>query len=143
MLGFALGAIGAALAWLLTEFVGRPFRRFFELRGEVSRRLVQFDNVHARARMVDDTRREPTGITEGEDARLTEAQNTLRDLASQIRAFAQAEPFAEWIVRRVGYEVTEISKALIGYSNEISTYGPNRAHFKKRIEDLMGFHPVD
>jgi hypothetical protein len=92
ILGFVLGAIGAALAWLLTEFVGRPFRRFFELRGEVSRRLVQFDNVRARARMVDDIRREPTEITEGEDARLTEAQNTFRDLASQIRAFAQAEP---------------------------------------------------
>jgi len=93
--------------------------------------------------MVDDTRREPTGLTEGKDARLTEAQNDLRDLASQIRAFAQAEPFAEWIVRRVGYDAAEISKALIGYSNEISTYDPNRAHFKKRIEDLMRFHPVD
>ena len=45
--------------------------------------------------MVDDTRREPTGLTEGEDAWLTEAQNALRDLASQIRAFSQAEPFAE------------------------------------------------
>jgi hypothetical protein len=65
--------------------------------------------------MVDDTRRESTGISEGEDARLTEAQNTLRDLASQIRAFAQAEPFADWIVRRVGYDAAEISKALIGY----------------------------
>jgi len=43
ILGFvfaALGAICAALAWLLTEFVGRPFRRFFDLRWEVSRRLV-------------------------------------------------------------------------------------------------------
>jgi hypothetical protein len=86
ILGFvfaALGAIGAALAWLLTEFVGRPFRRFFDLRWEVSRRLVQFDNVPARAKMVDDTRREPTGLTEGEDARLTEAQSALRDLASR------------------------------------------------------------
>ena len=76
---------------------------------------MQFDNVPARAKKVDNTRREPTGLTEGEEARLTEAQNALRDLASQIRAFAQAEPFAEWIVRRVGYDAAEISKALIGY----------------------------
>jgi hypothetical protein len=145
ILGFVVGAIGAALAWFLTEFVGRPFRRFFDLRGEVSHRLVQFDNVTARSKMVDNnTRREPIGLPDNENARLTDAENAFRDLASQIRAFAQAEPFAEWIVRCVvGYKAAEISKALIGYSNEIGTYGPSRAHFKKKIEELMRFHPVD
>jgi hypothetical protein len=56
--GFVLGAIGAILAWLTTEFIGRPFRRLFDLRSETARRLVQFDNVFARARMVDGIHRE-------------------------------------------------------------------------------------
>ena len=136
--GFVFGAIGAILAWLTTEFVGRPFRRFFDMRGEVSRRLVQYDNVMARAKMVDGTQREPIKLSKQEDTRLAEAQNTFRDLASQMRGFAQAEPLAAMIVERVfKYEPMKISTALIGYSNEISTYGEGRHLYKVQIEKLL------
>jgi hypothetical protein len=135
--GFVFGVIGAVVAWLTTEFVGRPFRRFFDLRAEVSRRLVFYDNVPARAKMEGD-RREAISLSPAEDARLTEAQNTFRDLASQMRAFAQAEPFAESIVKHVfRYDALAASAALIGYSNEISCYGQGRAHFKCEIEKLL------
>jgi len=138
--GFVVGTIGAILAWLTTEFVGRPFRRFFDLRGEVCRRMVQFDNVFARARMADSTRREPIELSSDQDARLTEAENTFRDLASQMRAFTLAEPFAVWIVKRVGYDAFEASSVLIGYSNVISTAGDARELYKRQIEKLLRFH---
>jgi hypothetical protein len=142
--GFLFGAIGAFLVWLLTEFVGRPFRRFFDLRSEVSRRLVQFDNVFARAKMVDATRRETIELSPTEDARLTAAQDAFRDLASQMRAFSQAEWLAELIVRHVfKFDAFEVSKALIGYSNEISTYGQMRADFKSRIQTLLRIRAAD
>jgi hypothetical protein len=142
--GFLFGAIGAFLAWVLAEFVGRPFRRFFDLRGEISRRLVQFDNVSARAKMIDDTRREPIKLNPAQDTRLTEAQNVFRDLASQMRAFAQAEWLAEWIVRRVfRFDACETSKALIGYSNELSTYGKGRDTFKARVQSLLRIRAAD
>jgi hypothetical protein len=32
----------AAFAWVVLEFVGRPLRNFFDLRGEVIRRLTEF-----------------------------------------------------------------------------------------------------
>jgi hypothetical protein len=39
----ALGRIG----WLVTSFVGRPFRQFFDLRSEVIHRSVLYANVAA------------------------------------------------------------------------------------------------
>ena len=135
---FALGAVGAILAWLTTEFIGRPFRHFFDLRGEVSRRLVQFDNVMASARMIDVTHRELIELPQAEKERLTDAQNTFRDLASQMRGFAQAEPIATGIVKSIfNYDPFEVSAALIGLSNEISTAGPAKAHFKSKIRKLL------
>jgi hypothetical protein len=136
--GFVLGAVGAIVAWLATEFIGRPFRRFFDLRSEIARRLVQFDNVSGRMRMVDGTNREYVELSPSQDARLTEAENTFRDLASQMRAFAQAEPIAASIVKRAcRYDAWEASRALIAYSNEISTEGPMRAAFKAQIATLL------
>src|SRR5258708_33204409 len=34
----------AVIGWLTLEFVGRRFRRFYDLRGEIISRLVQFSN---------------------------------------------------------------------------------------------------
>ena len=136
--GFIFGAIGAFLAWMLTEFVGRPFRRFFDLRADISRRLVQFANVRARTTDLRDGRQELHQLSDAEQARLTEAENTLRDLASQMRAFAQAEWLAELIVRHIfKFNALEISTALIGYSNAISTYGQTQADFQSRVEQLL------
>ena len=136
--GFVLGAVGAIVAWLATEFIGRPFRRFFDLRSEIARRLVQFDNVSGRMRMVDGTNREHVELSPSQDARLAEAENTFRDLGSQMRAFAQAEPIAASIVKRAcRYDAWEASRALIAYSNEISTEGPMRASFKAQISTLL------
>jgi hypothetical protein len=134
--------MGAFLAWLLTEFVGRPFRQFFDLRREVSRRLVQFDNVFARAKMVEG-KREPIELSTDEEARLTEAQEIFRDLASQMRAFAQAEFFSDRAVRVFRFNAFDASKALVGYSNEISTYGNGRWMYKNQLERLLRIRSLD
>jgi len=79
-----------------------------------------------------------------EKGRLTEAEATLRDLASQMRAFAQAERLAELIVRRIfNFNALEISTALIGYSNAISTRGQIRASFKSDVQKLLRIRAVD
>jgi hypothetical protein len=141
--GFAFGAIGAFSVWMLTEFVGRPFRRFFDLRADIIRRMVQFANVPARATDLRDGRREVNQLSDADEARLTEAQNTLRDLASQMRAFAQAEWLAELIVRHIfKFNAPEISTALIGYSNSISNYGQAQADFQSRVEKLLRIRVV-
>jgi hypothetical protein len=97
--GFVFGALGAIAAWLTVEFLGRPFRRFFDLRGEIARKLVQFGNVFARSRMLDDYKREALTLNAQQEARLVQAEDTFRDRGSQMTAFAQAEPFAVRVVK--------------------------------------------
>jgi hypothetical protein len=120
ILATLLGLIAAALAWLLTEFVGRPFRQFFDLRREVGSALVRFGNFRAQLKAL-------------------EAQETFRRLGSEMCAFAKAEPLANRVVRWFGYDANEISKALIEYSNEIiSTDGDGGALYLARVEKLLG-----
>ncbi len=133
---FIIGLIGAALAWLFTEFIGRPFRQFFDMRRQVGSNLVVFANVMARAKW-DGDQRKPLDIPKSEDERLTEAQETFRCLGGEMRAFANGEFFANWIVKLFGFNTSEISKALIAYSNEISTYGEPRNLYHGRIEKLL------
>ena len=137
-LGFVLGVIGAACAWLLTEFVGRPFRQFFDLRRQVSSSLVRFGNVMARSQ-ADGDKRTLIELPRPEEERLMEAQEAFRRLAGEMRAFANAEFFANRVVTWFGFNASEISAALIGYSNEISTYGKGRDLFHGRIEKLLRF----
>jgi hypothetical protein len=134
--GFLLGAIGAALAWLLTEFLGRPFRQFFDLRRDVSGSLVRFGNVRARAK-VDGDNLTLTELARPDEERLMEAQETFRRLGGDMRAFANSEFFANLVVGLFGYDAYEISKALIGYSNEIGIYGEGRKKFHDQVEKLL------
>jgi hypothetical protein len=134
--GFLLGAIGAALAWVLTEFLGRPFRQFFDLRREVSSSLVQFANVRARSQG-DGDNRTLIELAPPEEERLMEAQETFRRLGGEMRAFANAEFFANRVVTWFGFDAYEISKAPIGYSNEISTCGAGRKLYHDQVEKLL------
>jgi hypothetical protein len=139
--GLVIGLISAVVGWLAVEFVGRPFRRFFDLRAETARRLVQFGNVFARSRMLDDYKREAIKLNQLQEARLLEAENTFRDLASQMTAFAQGETFAVWVVKFLGFDTFAVAKALLGYSNEIGIAGPNRERFKSEIIKQLRISP--
>ena len=135
---FVWGALGATLAWMITEFLARPFRQFFDLRREVARRMVEFGNVGARAKMSDnDYHRQPCEISPEDEVRLREAEKTFRDLAAQLRGFAIGEWFAAKTVKLLGFDSIQISTALIGYSNQIGTYGKPRADFAQQIKNLL------
>jgi hypothetical protein len=132
------------LGWGTTSFVGTPIRRFFDLRGEVIRRLVEFANVPARWKEMRDDSGFPAGrvqdmdLSDKENARLEEAQRVLRDLASQMLAFAGNEIFAGWFVRRVmRFDPKAAGNGLIGLSNEYDTYGGSRAFQAKMIETAL------
>jgi hypothetical protein len=72
--------LAAALGWVVLEFVGRPLRKFFDLRGEIIRRLIEFANIRARWKDIPDSsgavsgEREALSLSDGEIARLEEAQ---------------------------------------------------------------------
>jgi hypothetical protein len=134
---FILGLVGAAIAWLLTEFVGRPFRQFFDLRRQVSSSLVLFGNVMARS---NEDGSQLIELPKPEEARLMEAQETFRRLGGEMRAFANAEFLANRVVNWFGFNASDISRALIGYSNTISTYGKGRNLYHRQIEKLLRIH---
>jgi hypothetical protein len=132
-LGSALGgALGATLGWTVSSFVGAPLRKFFDIRGEIIRRLTEFANVRARWKEVLDESGAFVGQLEAvgehsaeEIARLEEAQRVIRDLGSQMRAFAENETAAMWCVR-LRYDPARASAGLIGLSNTYHTYGQEK-----------------
>jgi hypothetical protein len=121
----ALGALG----WFVTSFVGRPLRDFFDLRREVIHKSVLYDNVMGVERESPDGHVEQVEITDNEFKRLQEAQNTFRDLASRMRAFALNEHLAVWLVKW-RYDPWEASDALLRVSNTLPKFGGARADAK-------------
>jgi hypothetical protein len=123
--------LAAALGWVVLEFVGRPLRKFYDLRGEVIRRLTEFANVGARWREIpDDTGAasenfEDLGLSAEELSRLQNAQSVLRDLASQLTAFAYNETAALYVAKAWHYDPLEATSGLIGLSNRIDRCGRN------------------
>jgi hypothetical protein len=133
------GAIGAMLGWMASAFVGSPVRKFFDLRGEIIRRMTEFANVRARWKEIPDDvgaisgNREDMGLSDKEIERLESAQATLRDLAAQMRAFAENETLALWFITRLRYDPAGASAALIGLSNTYDTYGKGKAWQKQML----------
>src|SRR5262249_28074311 len=109
------GAVGAALGWIILNFVGRPGGRYFDFLGEVIRRVTEFANVRPRWQQTRDGELRAIDIDpndmlyEKEDVRLNEAKRTFRDLASQMRAFAENESLAMWLVVRLEYNPLKAS----------------------------------
>lgn len=135
---FLLGVGG----WWITHFVGRPFRKFFDLRGEVIHKAILYANVTAvQTQFLDGTRKPVEGITDDDIERLREAKDCFRDLAARMRAFALNEPFAKWFVEW-RYDPWRASETLLGVSNSLDTYG-FRDTPKTELEAALNFRVVE
>jgi hypothetical protein len=97
-----------------------------------------YDNVRARWReagtlVVDDD------ATPDNFDRLQEAENQYRDLASQVRAFADTQSPTCAVLRWFGFDLRKASSGLMGLSNTLNTYGKGRAFHKEAINAAMRF----
>jgi hypothetical protein len=135
---FLLGGVG----WLVTSFVGGPFRQFFDLRREVIHKSVLYANVSAAEKENPNGSIEPVEISEGEIKRLREAIDTFRDLAARMRALALNEPLAVGLVKLWGYDPMEASTRLLGVSNTLDKYGRNRSDAKEALERALQFRTI-
>lgn len=136
MYSLVWGTLAAVIGWPLVAFAARPFREFFDIRRQVNRSLVKYGNVMARDRYEKGVR-QILKLPKYEDARLTAAQDEARSLAADMRAFANGEPLANWVVKRFDYDPNKIASALIGYSNNLSTYGSARDNSQRQVEKLL------
>jgi hypothetical protein len=104
-----LGPIAVALiSWIVFNAIGRPLLRFFDLRTEVRRTTILYDNVHARWTERDNVRvsaSDDDDTTPSNVERLQEAEHQYRDLGSQVRAFADTQSPTCVILRWLGYDI--------------------------------------
>ncbi|SRR5258706_7124809 len=140
-----LGPIAAALiSWIVFNTIGRPLLRFFDLRTEVRRTMILYDNVRARWRERDNDRvlaLDDEEMTPDNFERLQEAEIQYRDLASQVRAFADTQSPTCAILRWIGFDMRKASSGLIGLSNTLNTYGKTRSVQKQTINEALKFPP--
>ncbi|MCA1401939.1 hypothetical protein [Bradyrhizobium sp. BRP56] len=136
---FALGGIG----WAVTSFIGGPFRQFYDLRSEVIQKSVLYADVRASAKQDRPDYKSHVELNEAELTRLHKAQEEFRTLAARMRALALNERIAVWLVRRCGYDPLKASSALLGVSNTLDTYGPDRAAAASRLEQVLCFRTVE
>ena len=107
------GIIGGLVGWFATDFLARPIRQFFQLRGEICEAMVMFDNVRT-----------------GDLTRLKEAREAFRELGARMLAFAHTEWLGNWLIVRLRYDPIKAGRSLIGVSNTIGTPG-NELHQHK------------
>lgn len=137
-----LGPIAVALfSWIVFNAIGKPLLRFIDLRTEVRRTMILYDNIRARWRQVGDAVVAVAGTDTTPDnvERLEEAEHQYRDLASQIRAFADTQSPTCIVLRWFGFDLRKASSGLIGLSNTLNTYGKGRASHKEAINAAMKF----
>lgn len=136
----SLGPIAVALfSWIVFNTIGKPLMRFFDLRTEVRRVMVLYDNVRARWREAGTVAIAVDDMTPDNIERLQEAENQYRDLASQIRAFADTQSPTSIVLRWFGFDLRKASSGLLGLSNTVNTYGKGRSFHKDQINAAMKF----
>src|SRR5215211_5755784 len=116
------GAAGAALGWIMLEFVGRPIRRFYDLRGEVINTMAAHADLRARHGELS-----ASGIAE------LQVKDELRDLAARLRSFAHNEAFARRVLLLLRYDPGKAGEALFALANIPDACGGRKAGQKKTI----------
>jgi hypothetical protein len=103
--------------------------------------MILYDNVRARWRQVGNAVVAVAGtdMTPDNLERLEEAEHQYRDLASQIRAFADTQSPTCMVLRWFGFDLRKASSGLMGLSNTLNAYGKGRASHKEAINAAMKF----
>jgi hypothetical protein len=138
MASLLIGFFGGILGALAVDFVRAPFRGFFTLRTEIRHEMLRLANVAP----PDPSWTYPTYTEEalGRAHRpFWDAQSTLRSLGTRMQAFADTEWIADKCVRLLGFDPLEAARGLIGLSNVLSTYGPERADHRARVNKALRF----
>jgi hypothetical protein len=107
-----------------------------------SRDWPHFGNVGARWKEILDedsvvADRKEQSLSKDEIEILEDAQEILRNLASQMRAFAFNETVGGYTVRSLGYDPLKASDGLFGLSNSLDTYGKGRRLHRETIAEAL------
>ena len=76
------GLFAAGLAWVTLEFIGRPLRRFYDLRGQAKTLLLLY----------------------GHYAPDVKPQAEFEDIGRKRVAYQEFEPIIEWLIHLLGFD---------------------------------------
>jgi hypothetical protein len=132
-----VGVVGAGIGWTLTEFVARPIRKFFDLRGEVIRRLAQYADIPVLVEK-DGEVKTPV-VTEETQTRTREAESVMRDLAAQMLSFAYSETFASRILA-LRYSPRDAGEGLFAIAWTLQASGDLKNRPRERVAKALRIH---
>ena len=134
----SVATIGA-LGWFALELIGRPVRNFFDLRRSVRHQMLSLANIPAPQPRETCVTSEQIRQYDADLKNAREAQRSLRDLASQMLAFAESERAACIAVRPFGFDPSSAGNGLIGLSNTLDRHGTDRGGLRKSVERALRF----
>ena len=132
----SVATIGA-FGWFAFELVGRPVRKFFDLRRIVRQQMLSLADVPTPQARETCVTSEQIRQYDKDLKNAREAQRILRDLASQMRAFGESETAARIAIRPFGFDPSSAGNGLIKLSNALDRHGPDRARFHENVETAL------
>lgn len=132
-------ATAGAFAWFALELVGRPVRKFLDLRRSVQHHMRSLADVPAPQARETCVTSEQIRQYDIDLKRAREAQRVLNDLAARMLAFAESERAACIAIRPFGLDPSAAGSGLIGLSNALDRQGKDRAGFRKNVERALLF----
>jgi hypothetical protein len=121
--GWIGAAIAGAVGWYATAFFAGPMRSFFDLRREVRRQtlLINEEDFWVRSGLdgLPDSREEAKAARKLDDAR-----RLMRDLGSQLIAFAETEWLAARTLQCLGYDPKLAGRHMRKFATCLSDFGP-------------------
>ncbi|SDS77090.1 hypothetical protein SAMN05444158_3144 [Bradyrhizobium canariense] len=129
----------ALLGWIAFNAIGKPLLRFFDLRTEVRRAMVLYESVCARWGEANVLASADKDATPTNFELLQEAERQYRDLAAQVRAFADTQSPTCIVLRWCGFDIRKASSGLLGLSNATAAYGKTRSFQMQAINEALKF----
>lgn len=138
LFGSAISAIVlGAIGWIALEFVGRPVRKFFDLRGKVKEQMLHFEDLYyswgefVRDYDTEEMSKQTTAIRE--------ARQIFTALANELIAFGQSEELAVRILKFCGFNPVVAGKQLSAMADGFGTFDENREANYKKIGQALRF----
>ena len=132
-------ATAGAFGWFALELVGRPVRKFFDLRQSVRHQMLSLAGVPTPQARETCVTSEQIRQYDRDLKKAREAQRILRDLASQMSAFAESERAACIAIRPFGLDASAAGSGLIRLANALDRHGPERASSHNHVERALRF----
>jgi hypothetical protein len=140
---FAAGALGGISSWFVTQLLAEPLRRFFGMRRDIAQRLLVYRNIKGPPVANGNV---TTFLNARDEARLREAKDKLRELATQTLSFTQTDSVAtkllqwRWPWR---YNLQEAGLSLLALSLEIGrTDEKELTIYRNNVEAALDLKPI-